>query len=172
MDSGWWSAKLRTGVIESRETDSTLRRYQCGYTAAVRWLGILAILAGCGPAVPSAPPSEALSFFPHHASPLGTGDAALLQGIPTFEDGCLWIEAADGTRYLALWPRDVIAGMIGGQPAILTSEQELLVETGSEAQLGGSEAADRTTAEELVGPIPEPCAGGAFWVVGDVLNHP
>jgi hypothetical protein len=138
----------------------------------MRWSVMLAavlVLNACSGEIPTA--TEPASFFPRHGSPLGAGDAALLEGRITYVDGCLWVVAADGTRYLALWPADTTAGMINSLPAILGPDTELLIETGFVAQLAGSET-DRPTAEGLVGPIPDRCAGDAFWVVGDVVNRP
>ena len=122
-------------------------------------------------AAPTAPPF----FFPRHASPLGIGDAALLEGVAVYGDGCLWIEAADGSRHLPLWPADTQLGMINREPAILGPDGELLVESGDAtvdiARLGGSETS-AAVARDLVGEIPERCLADGIWVVSDVLNRP
>ena len=138
------------------------------------WLVSVALaLVGCAVELPAPEPVE--FFFPQHGSPLGTGDAALLEGEAVFDDGCLWIQTSDGARFLPLWPADVQLGMINSQPAVMAPNGALLVESGDAirdvSQLGGSEASAEV-ARELVGDIPERCATDGFWVVGDVLGRP
>jgi hypothetical protein len=138
------------------------------------WLASVAlVLIGCGAEPPAPEPVEL--FFPQHDSPLGTGDAALLEGEAVFDDGCLWIQASDGMRFLPLWPADVQLGMIDSQPAVMAPSGGLLVEVGDAfrdvSRLGGSEASAEV-ARELVGEIPERCATDGFWVVADVLSAP
>ncbi len=129
------------------------------------------VLAACG----GGPAPDDEPYVPRHAAPFGIGDAALLQGTAVYEDGCLFIVAGDGTRYLPLWPVDALLGMINSEPAILGPDGELLVESGDAfvdiVELGGSEATAERAAE-ILGDIPERCANDRFWVVGDVLNRP
>jgi hypothetical protein len=126
------------------------------------------ILAGCS-AQPTGAPTT--FFFPRHGDPLGAGDAALLEGEVVFADACLWVRSGNGTLFLPLWPADVVLGKINDRPAVLSADQELLIETGEDTLLGGSQT-DRATAEQLVGPIPDRCAGGSFWSVNTVDNRP
>ena len=135
---------------------------------------VLLALASCETVAPSASAPE--FFFPRHAGTLGTGDAALVEGIAVMEDGCLLLQTADGTRYLPLWPQDMHLGKINDLPAVLGPNRDLLAEVGDinptdRVELGGSEV-PRARATELVGAIPERCAVGRYWVVGDVLTQP
>ncbi len=138
--------------------------------------GSLALLAltACG-ATPPAPTADTF-YFPRHGGALGDGDAALVEGIAVMGDGCLLLQAADGTRYLPLWPEDTRLGKINSLPAILAADGELLVEVGDiepndRVELAGSEV-PQERATELVGAVPERCAVGRYWVVGDVLTRP
>lgn len=99
------------------------------------------------------------------------GDAALLEGELQFADGCVWVEASDGSRFLILWPSNTGPGVINSLPAVVGPGRELLAETGEVTQLGGSET-DLATAERLVGEIPAACSGDSFWVVSTVENRP
>jgi hypothetical protein len=107
---------------------------------------------------------------------LGGGDTALVEGIAVMAEGCLLHQAADGTRYLPLWPQDTRLGKINDLPAILGPNRDLLVEVGDidpndRVELAGSEV-PRERATELVGAVPERCAVGRYWVVSDVLTRP
>jgi hypothetical protein len=135
---------------------------------AITAIAALLALAGCAAEAPT--PSEPQIFFPRHASPAGTGDAALLEGRVGFADGCLFVEVADGSRYLVLWPSDTTLGRINSLPAVM-GPPDYPVEIGENLRLGGSEA-DRATAEELVGPIPERCALDGYWAVSTVDHSP
>ena len=117
------------------------------------------VLAGCAT---EPTPTPATFFFPQHANPLGTGHLARLDGVMLYEDQCLWVQPAPGERVLVLWPSDVILGNINNHPAILDPDRVLLVEAGSGATLGGS-SVNLETAIQLVGPIPDRCAGDSFW---------
>lgn len=137
------------------------------------WVIILTVPA-CG--APSPAPTADGFFFPRHGGSLGEGDAALLEGIPVMEADCLLLQAADLTRYLPLWPADTRRGMINSQPAILAADTELLVEVGDivrneRVELAGSEVPHERLGE-LVGPVPDRCAVGRYWVVSDVLTRP
>ena len=119
------------------------------------------LLAACG-AEPSPSPG-ATFFFPQHGGLRGNGFEAALQGVVVYADRCLWVQSTAGERYLVLWPSDVILSNIGNGPAILApTDRELIVETGSGAIIGGRRV-DLETAIQLVGPIPERCAGDSFW---------
>lgn len=136
----------------------------------VSWVIAVAVfLAGCV-AGPSPTPAAA-AFFPRHASPLGTGDLALLEGPLVFADGCIWIQPSAGQRFLILWPSNTTLGKINDLPAVLGPDHELLAETGSVARLGGS-STSLATVQQLVGRIPKACAGEAFWVASTVENRP
>ena len=139
----------------------------------LRWL-VLATLVLAGCAADVSPTDESL-FFARHGSPFGAPSSALLEGVAVYDDGCLWIQAADGTRYLPLWPANAQLGMINQEPAILGPDGELLVESGDAfidvMKFGGSEASVEK-AEELVGGIPQRCTVGRFWVVADVVGRP
>lgn len=133
-----------------------------------QWPWVVAVMiVGCTSEVPE--PAD--FFFPQHGSPLGTGDLALLEGTLVAADGCLWIEAGDGSRHLVIWPSDTGRGMINGQPAVLGPGNELLAETGSHTMLGGS-GTDAGTALRLAGEIPAACAGESFWVASTVESRP
>ena len=130
------------------------------------------VLAACGIAGSPVPSFDRVQFFfPQHDQPLGSGDMARLEGTVVFEDGCVWVRRADGERVLPLWPSDTQTGEINDLPAIQGPNLELLIETGSPTALGGSET-DLATATELVGEIPDACAGDAFWVVSTVEMPP
>lgn len=130
------------------------------------------MLVACGTAGSPVPSFERVQFFfPQHDQPLGSGDMARLEGTVVFEDGCVWVRTAAGERFLALWPADTQTGEINDLPAIQGPDLALLIETGSPTALGGS-ATDLRTATELVGEIPDACAGDAFWVVSTVENRP
>ena len=118
------------------------------------------LLAACG-AEPSPSPG-ATFFFPQHGGLRGNGFEAALQGVVVYADRCLWVQSTAGERYLVLWPSDVILNKINNRPAIVDPERVLIVETGSGAILGGRRV-DLETAIQLVGPIPERCAGDSFW---------
>ena len=140
-----------------------------------RWLipvVTVMLLAGCANQEPTPSAGGNDLFFPRHGSPLGAGDAALLEGDLLFVDGCLLIEAGEGTRALVLWPVDTEPGVINGQPVILGPRRELLAEAGSSIRLGGSAVVGRRLAEELVGAIPERCVSGDFWGVSTVESRP
>jgi hypothetical protein len=134
---------------------------------------VLLLAAGCATEAPEPTPPDV--FFPRHGSPLGAGDAALLEGLPEYADGCLWVVAPNGARYLPIWPADTELGMLNSQPAVFGPERMLIYEVGDAfadtVGLGGSETSAET-ARELVGEIPERCAADGFWVVSDVLNRP
>jgi hypothetical protein len=142
-------------------------------------LALSVLLASC--AVPSEMPSASPGasavpfYFPQHADPLGAGDAALIEGIPRVNGGCLVLDASDGSVVLPIWPANVHLGTINLQPAVFSQEQELLLETGDAfvdvARLGGSEATADQVAE-LVDEVPERCGVDRYWVVSDVLNRP
>ncbi len=133
----------------------------------------LAVLAGCATEPPE--PTAPGVFFPRHGSPLGVGDAALLEGVARFEDGCLWVETAAGERVLPLWPADTHLGRLNSQPAVFGPGNTLLFEVGDIADdvygIGGSMTTPEI-ARDLVGEIPEPCAAGSFWVVSEVVDGP
>lgn len=117
------------------------------------------VLAGCAA---EQAPTPAEFFFPQHAGLRGNGFEAGLQGVVVYADRCLWVQSTAGERFLVLWPSDVVLSKINSRPAILDPERVLLVETGSGAILGGR-SVDLQTAIQLVGPIPERCAGDSFW---------
>ncbi len=129
-------------------------------------------LAGCAGDVS---PTDESPFFPRHGSPFGAPSSAVLEGVAVYDDGCLWIEAADGARHLPLWPADAQLGVINREPAIMGADGTLLVESGDAfidvMKFGGSEAS-LETAEELVGVIPQRCTAGRFWVVTEVVGRP
>lgn len=133
---------------------------------------VMLALAGCAGDVS---PTDESFFFARHGSPFGVPSSAVLEGVAVYDDGCLWIQAADGARYLPLWPANAQLGMINREPAILGADGSLLVESGDAfidvMQFGGSEAS-LETAEELVGSIPQRCTAGRFWVVADVVGRP
>jgi hypothetical protein len=156
-----------------RSDESLGRRWGNAVIKQRRMLGPLAIafaavLAGCA----SDPtPTPALSaYFPRHASPLGTGHLALLEGPVVFKAGCIWVQSDPGDDFLILWPSNTTLGMINKLPAVLGPDRELLAETGDVVRLGGN-TVDNETAQELVGKMPKACAGEAFWVVSTV-NQP
>jgi hypothetical protein len=134
---------------------------------------LLVLLAACTSAPPT--PTAGGVFFPRHGSPLGAGDAALLEGVARFEDGCLWIRTASGERVLLLWPRDTTLGRLNSQPAVFGPGNALLYEVGDIADdvygIGGS-TTTLATARELVGEIPEPCARDSFWAVSSIVDGP
>lgn len=139
----------------------------------VRWLTLsVVVLGGCASSAPVPSSDGDGLFFPRHGSPLSVGDAALLEGELAFADGCLVVHAADGTRFLPLWPSDTEPGVINAQPVVLGPGSELLAETGINIRVGGGRVADRAAAEELVGAIPEQCAADAFWGVSTVDTRP
>ena len=73
-----------------------------------RWVLLATLtLVGCGA---DTAPSEATFFFPRHNSPLGAGDAALLEGMAVYGDGCLWIETEDEA------PAEMAAELVGAIP--------------------------------------------------------
>jgi hypothetical protein len=137
-------------------------------------VAVLAVmLAACGAAPePTADPF----FFPRQTGAAGAADAARLEGVAVMGDGCLLLQATDGDLYLPLWPQDTQLGMINSLPAILAADSELLVEVGDidpndRVELTGSEV-PKERATELVGTVPERCAVGRYWAVGDVLTRP
>jgi hypothetical protein len=140
------------------------RRWQASWVFAVA-----VFLAGCA-AEASPTPAES-AFFPRHASPLGTGDQALIEGQVVFADGCVWVQPSATERFLVLWPSNTTLGKINNLPAVLGSGSELLVETGSVTRLAGG-STDLETARNLVGNIPEQCSTNGFWVASDVDNRP
>ena len=133
----------------------------------------LLALTACS-AAPPVPTSDQF-FLPRHGGALGaSGDAGSdrLEGVPALGDGCLLLRADDGERYLPLWPEDTHLGMINSMPAIVADDMQLLMEVGDinpndRVELLGSEVTEER-ATELVGPMPERCAIGRYWVVGDV----
>jgi hypothetical protein len=142
---------------------------------ALAILLLLGPLAACAAPAGSQAASPAPVFFPRHSSPLGQGDAALLEGVARFADGCLWIETPAGERVLLLWPADTRLGLLNSQPAVFGPGDALLYEVGDVAddvyEIGGSSTA-LDDARQLVGEIPESCARDAFWVVSDVVEGP
>ena len=134
---------------------------------------LLVVLAGCATEPPT--PSGSAVFFPRHDSPLGTGEAALLEGRARFADGCLWVVTDAGDRFLLLWPADTELGLLNSQPAVFGPDRALLYEVGDIADdiygIGGSETTPEI-ARQLVGEIPEPCARDSFWVVSEVVDGP
>lgn len=131
-------------------------------------------LAACG-AAPPAPTADTF-FFPRHAGALGAAGAARVEGAAVMGDGCLLLQTEDGQRYLPLWPQNTQLGMINSLPAILAADRQLLIEVGDidpndRVELTGSEVPEER-ATELVGTVPERCAVGRYWVVGDVLTRP
>lgn len=131
---------------------------------------MLVALTACGASPPAATPDA--FFFPRHGGALGTGDGAMVQGIAVMGDGCLLLQAEDGTRYLPLWPQDTQLGMINSLPAVLAADRRLLLEVGDIDpddlfRLTGTEVSEARAAE-LVGTVPERCAIGRYWMVSDV----
>ena len=73
------------------------------------------VLAGCTRT--ASPTPGTAFFFPRHASPLGNGFEARLEGVVVFADRCLWVQPPAGARVLILWPSDVFLGKINNRPA-------------------------------------------------------
>jgi hypothetical protein len=119
----------------------------------------------------TAPTRDPSVFLPRHSATVTDGPAARAEGHLRFAEGCLWLEQADGTRLLILWPSDAVLGMINSRPAVLGPGRVLLAETDARIALGGGEA-NRAAAEELVGPIPSRCAGDGFWIASTVATVP
>jgi hypothetical protein len=132
----------------------------------------LALVAGC--TAPPSPETPAGFFFPRHDSPLGEGDAALLEGVVRMPGSCLLIVAEDGTVWLPIWPSDVVIGRLNSQPAVMAPDGvSMLLEVGDAFpddvyQLGGSEV--DPSDQELIGPVPDTCEFDRYWAVSDVLN--
>lgn len=72
-----------------------------------RWIAVLTVtvLVGCRGGVDSLrdPGADLGVFFPR-MPPASVMPQALLEGALAIRDGCLWIDAAPGESYLALWP--------------------------------------------------------------------
>jgi hypothetical protein len=131
-----------------------------------RGLALAALLGACATAPPASESPEGL-FFPRHDAPYGEGDLAGLEGVVAFRDGCLWIDANSGERFLPIWPANTSPGVINSLPVVLVEDAQLLLETGEVRNFAGSQV-DAARAEELAGPIPEPCASESFWAVTQV----
>ncbi len=126
-------------------------------------VGVILILQG-GCAGGSASPTPTELFYPRHGRPLGVGDAALLEGqLILNDDGCVFIEQADGSRTLPLWPRDTSPRWMNVF-TVVGPGRELLFEANAVSRFAGS-LVDRPTAEELVGPIPDACLADGYWAV-------
>ena len=135
-----------------------------------RWALWVVMLAACS-ATPQVSEESTELYFPRHDGPYGQGDMAGLEGSLTFRDGCIWLDATDGETYLPIWPSDTKPGVINSLPVVLMADDLLVVETGETRNFGGSQT-DIARAEELAGPISEPCAGNSFWVVTRVDHLP
>jgi hypothetical protein len=92
---------------------------------------------------------------------------AALEGVLAFRDGCLWIEANSGERFLPIWPANTSPGVINNLPVVIAEDAQLVLETGEVRNFAGSQV-DAARADELAGPIPEPCASESFWAVTHV----
>jgi len=136
----------------------------------LRALALAAALAACSAPAPSASVHGGL-FYPRHDAPYGEGQMAGLDGVLAFRDGCLWIDAADGSVLLPIWPSDTMPGVINSLPVVLKSDRQLVLETGEPRLFAGSQV-DAGRAAELVGAIPEPCLAEAYWVVTRVDRAP
>ena len=135
-----------------------------------RWMLSILILAGCG-AAPQASEEAAALYYPRHDAPYGQGDMAGFEGSLMFREGCLWLDLAGGPTFLPIWPSDTKPGVINSLPVVLMDDDLLVVETGETRNFAGSQI-DPVSVEELVGPIPERCAGNSFWAVTRVDRLP
>ena len=134
------------------------------------WVFAVAVfLAAC--AAEASPTPAASVFFPRHASPLGAGDQALIEGQVVFANGCVWVQPSGRERLLVVWPSNTTLGKINDLPAVLGPDSELLVETGSVTRLAGR-STDLETARNLAGNIPEQCSTNGFWVASNVEDRP
>jgi len=135
-----------------------------------RGLFLAALLGACAIAPPASDAPDGL-FFPRHDAPYGEGDMAGLEGVLAFREGCLWIDAGSGERFLPIWPANTLPGVINSLPVVLVDDAQLVLETGEVRNFAGSEV-DPARAQELAGPIPEPCASESFWAVTQVDRLP
>ena len=133
-------------------------------------LVLAAVLGACAIAPPASEAPNGL-FFPRHEARYGEGDMAALEGVLAFREGCLWIDADSGERLLPIWPANTSPGVINSLPVVLVDDAQLVLETGEVRNFAGS-AIDAARAQELAGPIPEPCASDSFWAVTQVDRLP
>lgn len=133
---------------------------------------LAAVISGCAAVAPTQAPDDGGFFFPRHGDAFGAGDAALVEGVATSDDGCIQMLLDDGSRMLVVWPADVELGRINAQPVVLAPEQQLPpLEMGTRIALGGS-STDLETARSLVGPIPDRCATESVWITSAILGRP
>ena len=128
-------------------------------------IGVVAVLAGC--AREAAPQL----FFPRHDAPRGEAAAdEVLEAELAYSNGCFFLDVADGTRYLAVWPANIEPRM-WGTATVVGPGRDLLLESGAIGFVAGH-AVERADAEEQIGAaVPERCAADIFWV-GDVVDRP
>jgi hypothetical protein len=142
---------------------------------AMRWrlrcfAVLLAVAAtACAADESSAPPRI---FFP--TAPIGDAyPAALMAGVLEVRSGCIFV-AADGDRWLLLWPDGYTAQLVDGGLEILDEDGRVVATEGERLRVGGGEtnpvevggsAAAERWATNLSGvDIPERC-GDLYWIV-------
>lgn len=144
---------------------------------ASRALVVLAVLSGCSQEPPSsfsdAGPERSTSvegqFFPQHQQTPETGlPTGELHGRLEQVDGCLWLIADDGTRYLGLWPADFTSEAI--EDAVTVHGRGFTATVGDRLLVSGGEysESDIETVERLIGEaVPPDCLGSRYWLVGE-----
>lgn len=109
-------------------------------------------------------------YFLRNKQPSGSGgDAALLEGILEFSDGCLLIEGdGDSKRFSPVWPYEYSYKGVAGNVEIMDGSGEVVAQIGERVGVSGSEFGpigyaelDKYVSGNLNCPKP-------FWGVVDV----
>ena len=76
------------------------------------------------------------------------GDSAQLAGVVAEVDGCFYIDDAEGERWVAVFPADIVAASSSGDGFTLNGEEYA---DGDQIAVGGSPTV------ELTYPVPDEC---------------
>lgn len=136
---------------------------------AQRWIAVLmvTVLVGCRGGLDSLrdPGADVGVFFPQ-MPPASEIPLALLEGALAVRDGCLWIDAASGESYLALWPAGSYPVKSGNVIEVRASDGTRHAAVGSVVVATGGELRDSDHVSQLIGrDPPEACQTGMYWRV-------
>ena len=107
------------------------------FRAVGRRLLVLAISGVAACASPPAPVPEGYVFPTWHVGDAGA--AALLEGVLVADNGCLYVQPTEGTRYLVVWPDTLRLVLDPSNVAVVMNGTDAAARVGGMIQLGGGE---------------------------------
>jgi hypothetical protein len=129
---------------------------------------VIVALSGCSSLSESGVPGL---FFPRHSVRGGPMLGALIEGRLEVKDGCIWIVAQAGTRYLAIWPPGSNVRSVAGRIEITDGAGQVIAAEGETVKGSGGETVTRENARSVMGQTePAGCRTEKFWVVAQLAR--